>query len=1058
MSGRTSHVRPFTRSPIVHARIGGNRTLDRQRHMEQSLFTSAGVFMVRAPIAPAARARRAGDIGADAFFGPLGPWADPVFREAVLVSSPSLAATAEAATAGHQLSDKDMRKALRGLKRYVLRSGTRATPFGLLAGVALGTFSDSVSATLGKEHRKRVGPRRAWLGEGLDRRIRQTGLAGFTDVRVMVNNTSFVQGAHVVVHVAQGGQVVRRKVRRTAAVDMVLCEASRPVPARHLCERLGRRFPSASEEKLWKLLEQLVALHVLVTDIRPGPETADPLAHVVERDPQWADGHRFRELFESYGKQPVGEGYSALSALYRGVGSTSSASVDLGLDADVRLPHSVAREVERAATVLWRLSDPDQPAQRALRAYHTEFLERYSQGELVPVAELLNPDSGLGAPAGYVWPAGHRILPSAAPDDPARVAVLTGLIMEAVAAGRRHVELTDELIASLAQPADELPRSAELFAMLHAPSLTAVEHSDFTLFLSPLVSPQAGASWGRFTHLLDAADTTAQAVQQAYPDGDRVLPVQLMYATHGDAGSDVAAVPRVGEHSLSVGLYDDLDAPGRVRLDDVLVGADLQGFHLYDRASGREISPYVPHLLVPEFAPNIARFLREAPTLGRRQLSGWSWKPLHRSAFLPGVRYGRTVLHLATWRLTAMDLAGRDPEEALAGWRRRWNVPDLVRLVEGDQYLLLDLRTEPDSRVLREEAAKKTVVLQEEPSPDCGPGWLRGPGGGYSAEIVVPVYPAVPAPRVRTTTLRAPRARDDAMRHLPGGSWVAQHLYCSADAQQEVLDRLAPLVRRLGEDIKTWFFIRYAEEHTGRPHLRLRFHGDPAVIARRVLPELHSWSRDLMAAGLASDCALHTYRAEVERYGGPSLIARAEDFFCADSRLALDRLARGLDTPLDVATDVVSLVRRFHKAGHGDAAVSHYADRTEDWERWFLDVFPKNERLHKRFTAVRTEALRRISFDEPPGPVSDVVEEWFAKLDEYAAAVYRAAERDGEAQSGDVLGSLVHMHCNRRLKHADDERRVYALARGVVEARVGRRRAARREARMPGPASPARTD
>ncbi|MFF5553726.1 lantibiotic dehydratase C-terminal domain-containing protein [Streptomyces olivaceoviridis] len=131
-------------------------------------------------------------------------------------------------------------------------------------------------------------------------------------------------------------------------------------------------------------------------------------------------------------------------------------------------------------------------------------------------------------------------------------------------------------------------------------------------------------------------------------------------------------------------------------------------------------------------------------------------------------------------------------------------------------------------------------------------------------------------------------------------------------------------------------------------------------------------------------------------------------------------------------------------------------DRTEDWERWFLDVFPKNGRLHKTFTAVRTEALRRISFDEPPGPVSGVEEEWFAKLDEYAAAVYHAAERDGEPHSGDVLGSLVHMHCNRRLKHPDDERQVYALARGAVEARVGRRRAARREAGMPGPAGPAR--
>jgi mRNA interferase HicA len=1015
--------------------------------MESPHFTSAATFMLRAPVAPAAEARRVGHLGPAEFFSPTGPWADALFREAVLLSSPSLAQAAEAAAEGRHLSEKDMRKVIRGLTRYRLRSTARATPFGLMAGVALGTFGDRPSATLGEDYRKRVHPDRSWLGDVLDKRLRETSLSDVVDVRVMVNNTSFVQGAHVVVHVAQHDQVVRRRVRRTAAVDMVLQEAGRPLPARQLHDRLSRGFPGASRGKLWKLLDQLTGLGVLLTDQRPGLESGDALTQVLDRDPQWAEGHRFRVLFDAYEKRSAGSGYSALSALHQGTGSARSVSVDLGLDARVRLPHSVAEEFERAASVLWRLTDPDPPSQRALRAYHAEFLERYSQGEVVPVADLLNPDSGLGAPAGYEWPAGHRVLPPAAPEDPERVALLTRLVMEAVASGRRHVELTDELITGLEYHGGEPPRSAELFASVNAASLASIEQGEFELVLSPLVSPQAGASWGRFAHLLGATDATAAAVGRAYEDDDSVLPVQLVYATHGTAGANIAAVPRVCEHHLTVGLYDDLDAPGSISLGDVMVAADLDGFHLYDAASGREISPFVPHLLVPEFAPNVARFLREAPALGRPQLSGWNWKPLQRSAFLPGVRYGRAVLHLATWRLTAQDLHGAVPEDALADWCRRWNVPDLVRLVDGDQYLVLDLRTAQHRRMVCEAATKKTVLLQEDPSPDTASNWLQGPGGGYTAEIVVPVYRTGPSPRGRIMPAARPRTRQDAMRHVPGGSWTSQYLYCSADAQQEVLDRLGPFVHSLGDAVQKWFFIRYSEQHTRRPHLRLRFHGDPETLNGHVLDRLHAWSGELMAAGLVSDAALHTYRAEAERYGGPSLIGQAEEFFCADSRLTLHRLARGSGALLDVAVDVIALVRRFLEVIPRSAPLSRPADEARDWEMWFLDRFPKNEGLHRAFNAVRREALDRMSLEEPPGSVTDVEREWIATLEEYALAIHRAAaEPDRGPDPSAVLEALVHMHCNRRLKHAEDERRVYALARGAAEALVSRRRAAYRGA------------
>src|SRR5207248_671862 len=75
-------------------------------------------------------------------------------------------------------------------------------------------------------------------------------------------------------------------------------------------------------------------------------------------------------------------------------------AVDLLLDCDVHLPDRVAHEIERAANALLRLTrHPTGPP--AWREYHAAFCGQYGTGTLVPVAEVIDPDAGLGYPAGY---------------------------------------------------------------------------------------------------------------------------------------------------------------------------------------------------------------------------------------------------------------------------------------------------------------------------------------------------------------------------------------------------------------------------------------------------------------------------------------------------------------------------------------------------------------------------------------------------------------------------------------------------------------------------------
>jgi hypothetical protein len=60
-----------------------------------------------------------------------------------------------------------------------------------------------------------------------------------------------------------------------------------------------------------------------------------------------------------------------------------------------------------------------------------------------------------------------------------------------------------------------------------------------------------------------------------------VLPAQLAFPPHNHHSTNVVTVPQLCEHHLAVGMYDGPDRQGRLRLLDILVAADSNGFRFY---------------------------------------------------------------------------------------------------------------------------------------------------------------------------------------------------------------------------------------------------------------------------------------------------------------------------------------------------------------------------------------------------------------------------------------------------------------------------------------------
>jgi thiopeptide-type bacteriocin biosynthesis protein len=809
----------------------------------------------------------------------------PGFAVAVHHASPDLTRRITAVQAG-TVTPRDARRVVLAVMRYLLRATGRATPYGLFAGIAAATVAEQPHARFGTDHRATARIRTGWLEQVIDRLEADPNIRRHLLVRR--NDLLMERDGEVILHHRAGTDTdaapVHVRVRATGPVTAALAAAATPIRCEALADRIATE-QSAPRHAVDRLLAQLVAQRLLVTELRPPATCTDPLSallETVDRMPDTAEPDvaelvdTLRRLAKQ--KQEHDHATGAAAAVHRRALAVTAATVadrpaigvDLRLDCDVVLAPVVLDEACRAASALTRLAVPPRVG---WAGWHRRFLERFGPYALVPVLDAVDPVLGLGYPAGY---AGAAPAPPLAVTD--RDRALLAVAQRAALTRQREIVLDDATITAWALP--ELPSSAqvttELTVRVHTADPASLRDGRFSLSLVR-VSRNAGTSTGRLLDLLDAPEQHRFAVAYATgtpPITDDAMIAQLVAPTRYAISMDVARAPHVLPHLISLGeFHTDTDSQ-RIAIDDIAVTADPHRLYLISLSHRRPVQPVPVTAVEPDrqMMP-ITRFLAEASTALAAPCHPFDWGPAARDLpFLPALRYGRTLLSAARWRLTTDDLPPDEPQwsDRLHRWRETVGCPPHVSLGSGDQCLTLDLDEPAHHELLRDYLHRnRTAVLHEAPATA---GWI----GGRAHEIVIPLAattPPVPAPRLPDSVVRV---RDHG--YLPGGHRTLLKIYADPAAQDRILTtHLRDLLTQLPGP---WWFQRY---HDPDQHLRLRLTGNnPAT--------LRWWARRLREHGLTSRSHVDTDYPEADRFGGPTAYPAAEAFFAADSAAALAQL------------------------------------------------------------------------------------------------------------------------------------------------------------------------
>ena len=937
-----------------------------QRHRAAQVAIARAPVLTDGPDRPRLPADLTDPAAVRAFL--LAVLSDPVVAEAITVSSSSLATILDRVAAGAEVEPKRLRGAALSAARYLSRMTHRGTPFGLLAGVSAVQFQDCPKVRVGTRHRRGVRVDMGWLSAVVQ--PWETDPDVLPHLTLVANDLGFVRGDRLVLPYVHEDRTDwapddrEHSVRHTGAVAATMTAARTPIRYPDLLAGVSAAFPDAEQGVVAGMLAGLVEHEFLLTDLRPPSGADDPLDHVLtvlaplHRHAGRDALLRVREQLRDYAETPLGAGRDAwrrATATMRELHDTGDRliQVDLRWDADLLLPHEVADEVRRAATLAWRVAPASATPGHRLAAYRARFLERYGPGVVVPVRELLDPHTGLGPPDGYLLPPARHLSAEQNPMTE-RDRALIALAQRATRTGAPEIVLDEDLAARLARPGDTQPTYAEAAFQLVADSEEALAAGDFLVELSQTF-PRPGELFGRFLHLLpELGDAVTELARDTVGDGAAQLEHLHLYPRN----ANVTQVPTLLAESVRVGVFADRARPDVHGLPELGIGADHEALFLVSLRTGQRVVPLPLHALNPRLTvPNPVRFLYEIGEQHTPSWPAWDWGHAAQLPYLPRVRSGRTVLAPARW---LVDPALRDGSLDVAGWSRlfeRWRAdwapPDVVDVVSGDQRVRVDLTG--SGRTVA--AARRT----RQAARGCPPGsaWTgrRGLGARARGRDRATAPPTRDRP-LRTAgyalSLRASTA------YPPGGEWLYVKVYADEPQHGELLGRaLGALVDHALPVTDRWFFLRYRDERpapaAALPRRPGRAEHAPAARSARLgggsgVPQADP--RDRAGHLPARDPALRRTRADRPRR---TRLPRRFPLRARPARL-LERGRIGLPIEWLLAANTLDLAARLHGEG---------------WQDWLLAAIPRNT-AHAAFQRHR-DAIMNLGPDRPvarPGPLS----------------------------------------------------------------------------------------
>ena len=943
------------------------------------------------------------------------------FREKIRVASPALIEAADRYFIdGEKLSEKKEKNLYSSLKKYYMRSIERTTPFGLFAGIGVGRFGkETIISDENMFYVKSVNIDMGWLWEYIVELEKKYS----KELSFKWNDACIDDGNRNTLLYTTTQDIEEISVRRTQVLEIIEKKCQSFVEYKKIVAAVQEVYTDTSSQVIEEYVDNLIDNQILISELRPPILHKNQLGWIIEKIKK-VDTNIAEALIDldnkcrEYEGTKIGDGeeiYSDIIEYMKGIHhSKYYIQVDTNVNgADIQLEYDVKRNIEKLSEDLVKLSSVSQKQKEYMDRYRDKFIEKYGFERKVPLTEMIDTVTGIGAPVGYTCPSNDFFENNSSSleiDNDIRNYFINKY--EEAIRNNTNIQIKmDDLIDKISESdKKDMPASFEMYF-----KLKKVDDKIKVIMSENGGSFYAGKTFGRFAlNNPDISETLFQINKKEKELQNGRKSCEISFLPNRMRNGNVMRCPTARDMVLSAYVGEEKDKES-IGLKDILIGATEKRFYAIDARTGEEITFGMNNMYNILLQPNVYRFLLEIAGDGEVYWSEFPWRYVYQYfKHIPQIELDGIVLSEEQWFVSSSDF------EEFSEYKEKMGIPDMVYLTEDDNRILLNLNQKISLQILMDEIKKKkgqSVLLERKEEGEE----INFGGSKHSTEIVVPIFrnqikESVTPSAVSNITSKETRV------FLPFDKCIYFKLYCKHERETELISmEINSFSRQLEEryGIKH-FFMRYIDT---KPHIRLRFFGDQLYAA---MPEMMEWINQLQEKNIIGEMSINQYEREVERYGGTDLINYAENLFIDDSRVVevLLLMKRIKKTSLDLEyLTILSVLDYLDELFDDYKEMLEFCEDYYHSNKYIGEFREKKESLLALFNARKSDDYKELL---------EIMSYRRNALKEYKNIILK--DKDKRTREG-IYASVLHLHCNRMLGiNRELESKVMSFVEGIIYA------------------------
>ncbi|AWV99519.1 lantibiotic dehydratase [Arcticibacterium luteifluviistationis] len=818
---------------------------------------------------------------------------DKGFQETIFLASPSLYQAILDYNEG-KLSEKSQKGVLSSAAKYIIRSHTRSTPFGLFAGTATLKWGEKTSISINQNYKRKTQLDFGVIND-LYKKIKNNGQQ-LREVRLYPNSTFYIFQEEIrYIEKAVDGNEVSLQISALEKNDFILFVLNKAESGLTISELSGILEKEGIEKtEAHEFLISLIDSQILVDKLEPILNSTDKLESLISLHRNLGTEedtvNELKKISSDLNQIDI-EQESNIEKYLEFEDSinrkTFHTECFFELDeARASLNQNLQKNILEALTVLNTLKTRTED--NRLNHFKTKFERRFGSSE-VPLLVALDTEKGLGYDKEFdivIAPLIKELdwTPVKNLDETVKTeSYLESLLKKALSQNCHEIKLEEENLPELNYDLNLSASSSILFKTI----------SKNQILLEAVGGSSAINLICRFANSNpDLGHLVEKIAAKEVSNNPSVVFAEIIHLPNTKLGN-VLSRKSVFEHEISflgVGKGEK-----QIALRDLVVFLQEDTLFLKDLRSNQIIIPKLncTHNVGETDLP-VYKFLYDLQFQGLDGSLKFDWDgKINNNIFFPRVSYKGVIISLATWEFRKTALADVHKLKSINDfekWHQKLNIPPLFVISEGDNDLLIDTKSEFLIQLFIDTVKnKKQLTLKEFLLNESQP-VKNSYGESMANQFIATLLKSGEAYKLPgKEALKSVDTNQVLIKteNAPYSNWLYIKVYCPLASVDSILsNEIANALKEAFDKnlIDKWFFIRYRDPDF---HLRVRFHLNDIEQYQELIKLLNHYisnQTDIWKVELGS------YEPEYKRFAAIGIEA-AESIFHFESSSYLNFLA-----------------------------------------------------------------------------------------------------------------------------------------------------------------------